>query len=415
MNISQNVSELNLKKIQEVFIMLYKDTSYDDSMSYHGASLHLPSLIKFPVFFVILYLYLNLKRNSNLFYLIILSIIIATLALCETSIFGLVILCFSLFILYEIFKKKFDKKYIISSLVIILSATTIAMLQGGLLTTKLFYSYEMSPLGSLISKFGGDVFSLKINSDFKSIVGRVIRFAFFQNYLFPIFLIVALQIKINSSNLLCSSDFKRAIRIFLIILSVGFLLSILLISPIHGSKNMGRFVLWPVGSLLCGIYVGMVLDMLKNSKLQKFILILILLTISLASLLRITAGFGLSIGYHFLGNEKKVEYKELFYGNWLKSVLPRDARLFGGKPRYTGLFSYGGNQYRDKELLPEFKRFGKAKRQIDYLFLKKYKITHIVLDGKTYSLNKDILSDTKKFVEIKGPHSDFKKLFKVQY
>jgi hypothetical protein len=144
------------------------------------------------------------------------------------------------------------------------------------------------------------------------------------------------------------------------------------------------------------------------------VIALILIFCITGTLLRIGTGCVISAAY-FFSNEKKQVEKNIAFGKWLRSKLPSDAITFGIDPRYTGLFSFAGNPFMDQAAIPksELKALEQAKTTVDHDFLRRNKVTHLVVDRDQYTANRETLSGKRLFVEIDGPYSADFRVFQV--
>lgn len=371
---------------------------------YWMASLHKPSMLKYPLFLAIAYLTtVRQSSNSQLFWHIpVVSLLLGFLALSEITMFVVLTGAIIVFFGWQAFKM--DRKQMLTSLLsagcVIFMAVLLALYQGGVLTAKLFYGHLQFPEGSQMARTGG--FS-DIHIEF-NILRAMLDVEHIRNGLPFIGILVLSSVYFMLNRKAFSRELTGWAALLLITFFVGMSLGLLIQLPVKPTETM-RFFLWPLGYVVLGLSLGNLLENHMRPPVwqTKLAHVLLITAITFVSILQILAGSVVSAGYQFSNTKRQVARAEAF-GKWLRENLDSDVRLFGFDPRYTGLYSYGGNSWRDFMMMEDYEEYEKAKESIQYEFLRKHRISHLIVDsGKSYE-NADILFDVNKFEEMSTPY-----------
>lgn len=370
---------------------------------YWMASLHKPSMLKYPLFLAIAYL-ITVRQSSNsqlLWHIPVVSLLLGFLALSEITMFVVVTGAIIIFYGWQAFRM--DRKQRSMSLLcagcVLFLAVLLALFQGGVLTAKLFYGHLQFPVGSQMARTGG--FS-DIHIEF-NILSTILDVEHIRNGLPLIGILLVSSVYFVLYRRVFSRELASWAALLLITFLVGMSLGLLIRLPVKPTETM-RFFLWPLGYVVLGLSLGHLLEkhMRPSAWPTKLTHVVLIAMITLVSILQILAGSVVSAGYQFSNTKRQVARAEVF-GKWLRENLGSDVRLFGFDPRYTGLYSYGGNSWRDFMMMEDYKDYEKAKESIRYEFLKKHGISHLVVDsGKSYE-DADILFDVDKFKEMSTP------------
>ncbi len=396
--------------------------------NYTGSSRHVIVFLKYPILFAILHILLfQRKESSRTLIIVMAALLLSFLCLCDEPLFFLCLGAMGLYIIAQ--RLWFSSQHMplgLNSFLWILAATVVIIfVQGGLIPTKIFHSEEILPVHSDMYKLGGySKLILKNTKEF---------FHFFSTkkfilYQLPILLVVLIYAVSYIKRLKDRNDFFNWSFIIATIFFGGFVfISVFTLSVFP--KNIIRTFNIELGTIFLAIllckataYLSDRTAFLMRSHTITFLLILLYLPTF------VWAGSAslLSVRY-YVSNERTYKNKSMAFGRWLRDNLPSYEKVMGvsanydpsnyqtnpADPRFTGVLSFGGNQYRDPEMIVDFPEYSEARQTVDHEFYTSHSIGYIILPNPIDSTNALRLLDTSKFQEIKSPFTDFRRVFRV--
>jgi len=423
-HVVQTAINISAREAYESLAEMYRRPSHEP-IALFDASLHRPSLIKYPVYFAFVYLYVhgNKQGRGAIAHVVIHALLLAFLCLGDESMFGLACAGMSLFWLAEFLRAERGQRLaiVLRAASILLLAGIVAIVQGGYFTTLLFHGNDQYPPGSLLHTGGQyDRFAIRPTPYFAS--RPLLTFdlhvwrAFFMNYALPLTGFIALHWRIFRQREPCSKEWFDAFLVWCFTFWVGFLLAGLVYIP-FADQMISRLYPWPVASASVGIWMALWVwpKLEPRSKFRRLLALLLIAVLCFSTFVRMGAGACLSVAYQF-SNEKKRRERWVDFGQWIEHNIPPGSRTLGAEPRYTGRFSWGGHPERDAAMFSEseLQRFEAARTHPDYEFLKMNKVTHFVLNAEHVQPSRSDLSDTNRFAEIRTPFTRFWRLYEVR-